>query len=106
MSAATSSTPATVTVCALSQSPAVNVRVSWAPGVPASVSTVPSAGSVLATSSTTAPNGSLARRTVNVAVPPASVVTSPADGDATTPASSSSTLVSDTSSVSPAPSAS
>ena len=60
---------------------------------------VPSSVSELATSSSTSPVGSLSSRTVNVAVPPDSVVTSRlvADvaGDTATPAVSSSARVSD-----------
>ena len=92
-SSRSSSTPATTTVCAVLQSSAVNARLPCAPSVSGSVSTTPSPSSPLATATVTAPTGSLASRTVNVAVSPASVVRSPPVGDTTTPASSASSVV-------------
>ena len=84
-----SSTPVRVTVCAVLQS--LDVKVSTA-GI-----TVPSAVSELATSSSTSPVGSLSSFTVNVAVPPDSVVRSrlvvDVAGDTETPAVSSSLRV-------------
>ncbi len=84
-----SSTPVTVTVWATFQFTAVNVRLG--------VETVPSAGLLLATGITTFAVGWLSRRTVNVAVPPPSVVTSPAVGATEIPAVSSSRFVTPTS---------
>ena len=81
-----SSTPVSVTVCAVFQVVAVKVS--------DEVDTVPSAVFELATPSTTSPVGLVASFTVNAAVPPDSVVRS-RDGDTTNPAVSSSVMVSD-----------
>ena len=75
-----SSSPVTVTVCAVAQ--LLDVKVSAA-GL-----TVPSVGSPLSTPMVTFASGLVVRRTVNVAVPsvpPASVVLSPAVGLTVTP---------------------
>ena len=85
-----SSTPVSVTVCAVFQFVAVKVS--------DDADTVPSPVSELATPSTTSPVGSLDSFTVNVAVPPSSVVRSRDDddvaGDTANPAVSSSVSVS------------
>ena len=84
-----SSTPVSVTVCAVPQSEGVKVR--------ADGETVPSSVSELATPSTTFPVGSLSSSTANVAVPPDSVVTKrfvvDGGGDTEIPAASSSVRV-------------
>src|SRR5207244_1005091 len=71
------------------QSAAVNVN--------DEVETVPSAGLLLLTPIVTAPVGWLVSTTVKLALPPASVVTSPAVGVTTIPAVSSSRFVTATS---------
>ena len=85
-----SSTPVSVTCCAVFQVVALKVSDDG--------DTVPSAVSELATPSTTFPVGSLASFTENVAVPPPSVVPSgddaEVDGDSANPAVSSSARVS------------
>src|SRR5260221_8748493 len=88
-SATLSSTPVTVTVWAVFQLGGVNVTVGGA--------TVPSAVLLDERATVTLAVGWLARRTVNVAVPPDSVVTSPATGATTTPATSLSWFVTETS---------
>ena len=77
-----SSTPVTVTVCATFQSAAVNVTLAG--------ETVPSDVSSLVSAIATSAVGLLPRTTVNVALPPASVVTKPLSGDTVIPAASSS----------------
>ena len=102
-----SSTPVSVTVCAVLQFVAVKVSVFWSPLVSPSVSTVPSVVSELATPSTTSLVGLVASFTVNAAVPPDSVVRSRSDadgaGDSTSAATSSSVMVSDAPVTVPAP---
>src|ERR1051325_8358971 len=73
-----SSTPVTVTVWGVLQSDAVKGRLDGAE--------VPSAASLEATATATSAVGWLVSTTVNVAVPPASVLTSPAAGGAVVPA--------------------
>src|ERR1043166_2422032 len=77
-----SSTPVTVTVWGVLQSAAVNVRLAGAAGA--------SAASLEPTATATSAVGWLVSTTVNVAVPPASVVTSPVVGETVMPAASSS----------------
>src|ERR1051325_9344184 len=84
-----SSTPVTVTVWATFQLAVLNVRLA--------VETVPSAGLLLATGIATLAVGWLLRRTVKLAVPPASVVTRPVVGVTVMPAASLSVFVTDTS---------
>src|SRR5438045_6585634 len=84
-----SSTPVTVTVWGVLQFAVVNVRLAGA--------TVPSARLPLVTGITTSATGWLVNRTVNVAVPPASVVTRPAVGATVIPATSLSVFVTATS---------
>ncbi len=79
----------TVTVCGTFQSAVVNVRLAGA--------TVPSAGLPLETAITTSATGWLVSLTVNVAVPPASLVTRPVVGATVIPAASSSVFVTPTS---------
>ena len=88
-SATASSTPVAVTVWATLQLAAVNVRLTGA--------AVPSAVLLLDTGITTLAVGWLWSRTVNVACPPASVVTRPAVGVTVMPATSLSVLVTETS---------
>src|SRR5258706_204826 len=84
-----SSTPVTVTVCVTFQFAVVNVRLAGA--------TVPSVRSELVNPTVTFAVGWLVRTTVNVAVPPASVVVSPDVGFTVIPATSLSVFVTDTS---------
>ncbi len=84
-----SSTPVTVTVCATFQFAGVNVRLVGA--------TEPSAPFPDETGTATSATGWLVSTTVNVAVPPASVVTRPATGDTVMPATSLSSFVTETS---------
>ncbi len=87
-----SSTPVTVTVWAAFQFAAVKVRLD--------ADAVPSPGLLLATGITTFAVGWLVSTTVNVAVPPASVVTRPAVGATVMPAASLSVFVAETSAAS------
>jgi hypothetical protein len=82
-------TPVTVTVCATLQFADVNVRLA--------AETVPSVVLLLLSPTLTFAVGWLANTTVNVAVPPASVVVSPDVGLTVTPAVSLSILVTETS---------
>ena len=84
-----SSTPVTVTVRLTFQFAEVNVSEVGA--------AVPSFVLSLATAMTTSDDGRLVKRTVNVAVPPASVVIRPATGVTVAPAMSSSLFVTATS---------
>src|SRR5258708_9264690 len=84
-----SSTPVTVTVCAVFQFAVVNVTLAGA--------TVPSVRSFDDNPIVTFAVGWLVRTTVNVAVPPASVVVSPDVGVTVIPATSLSVLATDTS---------
>src|SRR5438093_741435 len=84
-----SSTPVTVTVCARFQFTVVNVSDAGA--------TVPSVRSLDDNPIVTFAVGWLVKTTVNVAVPPASVVVSPDVGVTVIPATSLSVLVTDTS---------
>src|ERR1041384_3237863 len=84
-----SSTPVTVTVWAVFQFAAVNVRLD--------VDAVPSAGLLLVTGITTFAGGWLAGTTRNVAGPPGSGVTRPAVGVTVMPATSLSVFVAETS---------
>ena len=84
-----SSTPVTVTVCAVFQLAGVNVSDAGA--------TVPSVRSQELSPTVTSAVGWVLSTTVNVAVPPASVVTSPATGFTVMPAVSLSVLVTATS---------
>ncbi len=77
-----SSTPVTVVVCGTLQFAVVNVTL---PGA-----TEPSAGLLLETGITTSAAGWLPSTIVNVAVPPASVVTRPVSGATVMPGASSS----------------
>ncbi len=79
----------TVTVCGWFQSAGVNVSEAGA--------ATPSVASSLATGMTTSAAGFESSRTVNVAAPPASVVTSPLVGVTVMPATSSSVFVTPTS---------
>ena len=79
-SSTSSSTPVTVTVCAVLQPSTVNVRLSG--------DTAPSPSSRLATATVTAAEGRVSSATGNVAVPPASVAC-PAVPPTTRPTSSS-----------------
>src|SRR4051812_6092837 len=88
-SGAESSTPVTVTVCATFQLAAVNVTDAGA--------TVPSARLVELSGIVTFATGWLVSTIVNVAVPPASVVTRPLVGVTFTPATSSSVVATETS---------
>src|SRR5437016_4077132 len=88
-SATASSTPVTVTVCATFQSSAMNVRLD--------ADAVPSVGSLLETGTTTSATGWLVSTTLNVATPPASVVTRPEVGTTVKPATSLSVFVTATS---------
>ena len=81
-----SATPVTVTVCAVIQLLPVKVSVS--------TDTVPSVGTSEATDTVTSAVGSVASRTARLALPPASVVVVPEGVVTTTPAVSSSVLVS------------
>ena len=72
-SSTASSTPVTVTVCAVFQLPVVKVRVVEAAGAPPPADTRPSVVSRLVTVTVTAAVGCDRSTTVNVAVPPASV---------------------------------
>ena len=80
-----SSTPVTVTVLGVAQSTEVNVSEAGA--------AVPSVASALAIAMVTFAVGCASSTTVNEAVPPASVVTSPAVGATVIPETSSSVLV-------------
>src|SRR5258706_9075336 len=80
-----SSTPVTVTVCATFQFTLVNVTLDGA--------TVPSVRSELVNPTVTFAVGWLVRTTVNVAVPPASVVVRPRDGIHVNPPHSPSAFV-------------
>ena len=82
-------TPVTVTVCSTLQFPDVNVI---EPGL-----TVPSPSSELVSPISTFAVGSLVNTTVNVSDAEPSVVTSPVVGTTVTPATSSSSFVTDTS---------
>ena len=84
-----SSTPVTVTVCAMFQFTLVNVRLAGA--------TTPSAGALELSAMVTSAVGWLVSTTVNVAVPPASVVVRPAIGVTVMPEPSLSVLVTATS---------
>src|SRR5437867_679030 len=84
-----SSTPVTVTVCATFQFDVVNVRHTGA--------TVPSVRSLDDNPIITFAEGWVFRTTVNVAVPPDSVVVSPEVGFTVIPATSLSVFVTDTS---------
>ena len=75
---ASSSTPATVTVCGVSQSDAAKVRVSWRPVAPPSVSTTAASVSALATVTVTALAGRVCSSTVKAPCPPASATVTPA----------------------------
>src|SRR5512132_2429522 len=88
-SSTASSTPVAVIVCGTLQSPAVNVIEAGA--------TVPSVRSELLTPIVTSAVGWVFSTIVKLAVPPASVVTSPATGATVMPATSSSMLVTATS---------
>ena len=88
-SSRTSSTPVTVTVCAMFQLAVVNVRLGEL--------TVPSVGSLELSPMVTSAVGWLVSTTVNVAVPPASVVVRPEVGVTVMPAASLSVLVTATS---------
>src|SRR5258706_11622744 len=83
-----SSTPVTVTVCVTFQFAVVNVTLAGA--------TVLSVSSDLVNPTVTFAVGWLVRTTVNVAVPPASVVVSPAIGFTVIPATSLSEIGTDT----------
>src|SRR5580765_8743468 len=87
-----SSTPVIVTVCGTFQSASVNTTLAG--------ETVPSVVSLLASANDTSATGWLRSASVNVAVAPDSLVTSPAVGVTTTPAVSSSSFVSATSAAS------
>ena len=87
-----SSTPVTVTVCAVLQFTFVNVRLTG--------STVPSVVSELDSAIVTSAVGWVSSTTVKVSVPSPSVVTSPAVGTTVMPAVSSSLVVAATSAAS------
>src|SRR5207249_12265951 len=88
-STAASSTPVTVTVCGVFQSDAVNLIEAG--------DTVPSVRSELDNGMVTSAVGCVSSTTVNVALPPASVVARPAVGLTVMPATSLSRLMTDTS---------
>ena len=85
-------TPVTVTVWATFQFAAVNVRLAG--------ETVPSAALLLESAIVTSAVGCAFITTVKLALPPASVVVSPATGVTEIPATSSSVLLSETSAAS------